>query len=469
MNERLPPRESWVGSGRWLGVLLALLCTGFVAYNCTVDSMSEPVEVVAIRDNGEVGIVRVSGRWVTKPLPDGWSPIASVSEFDSACHDPELEAEEAAKERARFDRVRTDFDERRSNTAAADTTGPTVTVNVVRDPLGGQTGALLKNERATVEFRFDEAVKGFTLDDVVAENAELSSLSTTDDIRFTATLTPRAGVDDAKNVVTVTNTGYVDAAGNSGTGTTSSASYAIDTVAADTRLPTLKVNVDDERLLKNETTTVTFSFDEVVYGFSVDDVVAENAKLSALSTTDNITFTATLTPETGIADETNVVTVIGTSYVDTSNNPGMFTAHSNNYAIDTEAPNDPVRRRLSFESCRRIGLSRAGPRPGGAPMHARMFGHQEDLHFSGSHVRYNEWAGKDGGMSTDEYDVVGRQVRPLRHSRVNVGTVLFVMPGLLFMLGLAVVLLRPIGGDLAGFLYDRRQRARARDQQRPSS
>jgi hypothetical protein len=197
--ERRSPRESWTAVGRVLGVLLALLCTGFVGDACAIDSLFEPVEVVAIRDDGVVGIVPVSGRWVTTSLPDRWSPIASAVEFYAACRNPEFEA-----------------------------------------------------------------------------------------------------------------------------------------------------------------------------------------------------------------------------------------------------------------SCRQHGLYRAGD----SSMNARHpYGaHDQNLTFSGSRVRYNEWAGKDGGISADEYDVIGRQVRPLRHNRLNVMTAFVLLPGLPFMLWISVKLLRPLLGGLAGLLYDRRQR-----------
>jgi hypothetical protein len=465
--KRRPRRESWTAVGRVLGVLLALLCTGFVGYACAIDSLFEPVKVVAIRDDGEVGIVPVSGRWLTTSLPDRWSPIASAVEFYAACRNPEFEAElhaqyerERARSLAYYEAARAREGNGTVVPAATDTKPSTLTV-VLDAPVWRGIGALLlKNERATVTFTFDEPVKGFSLDDVVAENADLSPLSTTDNIRFTATMTPRSGIVDATNRVIVENTGYVDAAGNSGTGTETSENYAIDTVAIDTRRPTLTVSVDDGLLLKNETTTVTFTFDEPVKGFSVDDVVAENAELSPLSTTDNIRFTATMTPRSGIVDATNTVTVSDTGYVDAADNAGTDTALSNTYAIDTEAPHDPLRRRRSFDSCRQHGLYRAGD----SSMNARHpYGaHDQNLTFSGRRVHYNEWAGKDGGISTDEYDVIGRQVRPLRHNRVNVMLVFVLLPGLPFTLWIAVMLLRPILGGLAGVLYDRRQRDQRR-------
>jgi hypothetical protein len=62
-------------------------------------------------------------------------------------------------------------------------------------------------------------------------NGALSGLSSGDGgITWTATLTPTASITDTSNLITLDNTGVADAAGNTGTGTTDSNNYAIDTL-----------------------------------------------------------------------------------------------------------------------------------------------------------------------------------------------------------------------------------------------
>jgi len=102
---------------------------------------------------------------------------------------------------------------------------PTATLTV------SPTDALGSGQTATVTIVFSEPVSGFDLDDLSAQNATLSSLTTSDSITWTATLTPAADVSAPTNVVTLTASGVQDAAGNAGSGTPTSNSYAIDTQA----------------------------------------------------------------------------------------------------------------------------------------------------------------------------------------------------------------------------------------------
>ena len=94
---------------------------------------------------------------------------------------------------------------------------------------------LSAGETSLVTITFSEAVTGFTTADITAENGALSGLSSGDGgITWTATLTPTASITDATNLITLDNTGVADTAGNTGTGTTDSNNYAIDTVVPDT-------------------------------------------------------------------------------------------------------------------------------------------------------------------------------------------------------------------------------------------
>ncbi|WP_255988624.1 Ig-like domain-containing protein [Chitinolyticbacter albus] len=110
-----------------------------------------------------------------------------------------------------------------SNNYAVDTLRPTATV-VVTDT------ALVAGETTTVSVTFSEAVTGLTTADFTVANGMLSGLSSSDGgITWTATLTPTANVTDASNLITLDNTGVQDGAGNSGTGSTDSNNYALDT------------------------------------------------------------------------------------------------------------------------------------------------------------------------------------------------------------------------------------------------
>ncbi|WP_258394448.1 Ig-like domain-containing protein [Paenibacillus sp. MDMC362] len=117
-------------------------------------------------------------------------------------------------------------------------------------------------ETSQVTITFSEAVSGFTLADLTVANGTLSGLSSSDGgVTWTATLTPVIGITDATNVITLDNTGVQNAAGNTGTGTTDSNNYAIDTLR-----PTATIVIADTALKDGETSLVTITFSEAVLG-----------------------------------------------------------------------------------------------------------------------------------------------------------------------------------------------------------
>ncbi|MDD2034985.1 Ig-like domain-containing protein [Pseudomonas sp. 39167] len=214
-----------------------------------------------------------------------------------------------------------------SNNYAVDTQRPTASI-VVADT------ALSVGETSLVTITFNEAVTGFTAADLTVANGTITGLSSGDGgITWTGTLTPSASVSDTSNLITLDNTGVADAAGNVGTGTTDSNNYAIDTAR-----PTATIVVADSTLGVGETSLVTITFSEAVTGFTLADLTVANGSLSGLSTSDNITYTATFTPSAGVSDSTNLVTLNNTGVVDGAGNTGSGTTDSNNYAVDTLRP-----------------------------------------------------------------------------------------------------------------------------------
>ncbi len=190
-------------------------------------------------------------------------------------------------------------------------------------------------DSATVTFVFNEAVTGFDLDNLQADNGTLSNLTTSDNITWTATLTPAANTTAAGNAITLNYTGITDAAGNGGGTPVDSASYVVDTVRPALALP---IGFSDANLTSGETATVTFTFTEKVTGFTIASVTVPNGTLSDLESEDGITWTATLTPDTGVVDTSNYLTVDFSTIADVAGNPGVGTVPSGNYTIDTTAP-----------------------------------------------------------------------------------------------------------------------------------
>ncbi|MBA1380964.1 Ig-like domain-containing protein [Pseudomonas brassicacearum] len=214
-----------------------------------------------------------------------------------------------------------------SNNYAVDTQRPTASI-VVSDT------SLSVGETSLVTITFNEAVTGFTTADLTVANGTVTGLSSGDGgITWTGTLTPSASVSDTSNLITLDNTGVTDAAGNSGSGTTDSNNYAIDTAR-----PTATIVVADSAVGAGETSVVTITFSEAVTGFTLADLSVTNGSLSGLSTSDNITYTATFTPSAGVTDATNLITLNNSGVVDGAGNTGSGTTDSNNYAVDTQRP-----------------------------------------------------------------------------------------------------------------------------------
>ncbi|WP_421579555.1 Ig-like domain-containing protein, partial [Shinella sp. M31] len=218
-----------------------------------------------------------------------------------------------------------------SNNYSVDSQRPTATI-VVADT------ALAAGETSLVTFTFSEAVTGFTLGDLAVANGLLSGLSTSDNITWTATLTPSAGITDTTNLITLDNTGVADLAGNAGTGTTNSNNYSVDS-----QRPTAIIVVADNALAAGETSLVTFTFSEAVTGFTNADLSIANGTLSSVSSSDGgVTWTATLTPTAGVTDTTNLITLNNSGLTDLAGNAGTGTNNSNNYSIDTQRPTATV-------------------------------------------------------------------------------------------------------------------------------
>ena len=215
-----------------------------------------------------------------------------------------------------------------SGNYAIDTVRPTANI-VVAD------ASLSVGETSLVTITFSEAVTGFSNSDLSVANAVLTAVNSGDGgITWTATLTPSAAVTDATNVITLNNTGIADAANNTGTGSTASNNYAIDT-----QRPTATIVVADSALAAGETSSVTITFSEAVTGFTNADLTVANGTLSAVSSSDGgITWTATLTPTAAVTDATNLISLDNTGIADVAGNLGAGSTNSNNYTIDTQRP-----------------------------------------------------------------------------------------------------------------------------------
>ncbi len=84
---------------------------------------------------------------------------------------------------------------------------------------------------------------------------------------------------------------------------------AAQSITSDAAAP-LSITVDDSNLGSGETATVTFTFDEAVENFDLEDIQSGGGTLGSLSSSDGgITWTATLTPEAGSQISANAISV----------------------------------------------------------------------------------------------------------------------------------------------------------------
>ncbi len=207
-----------------------------------------------------------------------------------------------------------------------DTTVPTVGI-VFTDT------SLIVAETSLVTFTFDEAITGFTNDDLTIANGTLTDVATTtaeNDI-WAATFTPTDDLEDAENIITIDQTGITDIAGNAGEGTTDSNNYAIDT-----KEPTVEVAMDSYAFKVGETTTVTFTFSEAPTDFTADDVTIGTGTIETITNVD-LVYSATYTPTDNMEEATNVISV-GIVWTDTAGNAPEVISSSPNYTVDTKEP-----------------------------------------------------------------------------------------------------------------------------------
>ncbi|KGF80653.1 hypothetical protein IA69_16575 [Massilia sp. JS1662] len=215
--------------------------------------------------------------------------------------------------------------------AAPDTQGPAL-VSVDTDG-----GVLKAGGSIAVTLKFSEAVATLPADALAAPHAGISNLTTSDGgITWHATLTaPADAATAAGNVLSLDMSKVFDTAGNHGSGTSSLASYAVDTQA-----PTATVTLDNPLLGGGRDAVATIKFSEAVAALSPDALNAGHATISNLHTTDGgTTWVATLSGNAATSANGNVLAVDLGQVKDLAGNAGSGSAVSAAYTVDTQGPN----------------------------------------------------------------------------------------------------------------------------------
>ena len=214
------------------------------------------------------------------------------------------------------------------NTVASDTTSPTTAITL-------SDTVLNSGETATVTIIFSEAVVGFSNADVTVANGILSTLSSLDNITWTATLTPTANSTSTTNSISIANT-YSDVAGNTGT-TATSANYTVSTKITPPPPPSLIIT-DDENAVGNiagGTITYTFTFSDNVTGFIADDIVVTGGTKGTFSGSGAV-YTLDITPTAGI--EGNISVNVASGVALGSSGSQNSAAIATPQAVDMKAP-----------------------------------------------------------------------------------------------------------------------------------
>jgi len=116
--------------------------------------------------------------------------------------------------------------------------------------------ALKSGDTATVSIQFSEEVISFSNSNMTVPNGTLSTLTSSDNINWSAVYTPNTNVEDATNVLTINNS-YTDLAGNNGS-SLSTSNFTIDTKA-----PTASISYSSIAPYKeNDVVTITATFNE---------------------------------------------------------------------------------------------------------------------------------------------------------------------------------------------------------------
>ncbi|MCE9585561.1 FG-GAP-like repeat-containing protein [Candidatus Nomurabacteria bacterium] len=124
-----------------------------------------------------------------------------------------------------------------------------------------------------------------------------------------------------------------DIAVNSRTGTVSA-----NTLTVNQTIPSVVISLSRYTFKSSDTATITFTFSETPTAFTSADVSVSNGSISDFTVTSDPTiYTALFTPDSSVADLSNVITV-GTSWYTSTGNAPSASTDSSNYEVDTEAP-----------------------------------------------------------------------------------------------------------------------------------
>ncbi|MEC9372056.1 MAG: Ig-like domain-containing protein, partial [Pseudomonadota bacterium] len=146
------------------------------------------------------------------------------------------------------------------------------------------------------------------------------------------------GISIGANALNSNSITIRDAAGNIATDLTHSAvsdntGYKVDT----TELTVNSFTISDTLLVVGDNATVDLVFSEPASFSSDDDITVAYGTLAAMTSSDNITWTGTFTPNANTEEDNNTLSLDNASYTDLAGNAGP-SATTANYDVETKAP-----------------------------------------------------------------------------------------------------------------------------------
>lgn len=215
--------------------------------------------------------------------------------------------------------------------------GDTQAPAVVSANLSGSS--LHAGGKLDVTIKFSEKVATLDPSALIAENATISDLGTSDGgITWHAVLhAPAAPTSTMGNQLRIDLAKVHDDAGNAGKTVEALLAYAVDTI-----LPSASVSLDTAQLSTSHTIDATIVFDAAVSGLTAASFNAPHATVSNLATSDGgITWHATLTGDaaTLATDSASYLSLDMSTVRDAAGNAGSGAVVSQTgYYVDTKAP-----------------------------------------------------------------------------------------------------------------------------------
>ena len=227
-----------------------------------------------------------------------------------------------------------------SSQVTVDNTLPTLTTVSIASNNSVSNTAAKSNDKITLTIEASEDITAPT----VTMNSGGQGLANTVNVSqvsgnsYEAEFTVDSGDRDGNCTFTIS--GYEDNAGNAGLGVTAVTDGT--SVKVDNTPPKVYTTSLDPTSVGASGTLVTVTFTEVVSGFALDDVTANEGVVSDLNTDDNITYTFKYTPNSNYSATSNQKIIeIGTNYVDLADNQAVSSAPINSI-LTTAATSNPI-------------------------------------------------------------------------------------------------------------------------------